>query len=78
MAIWYHVGMNITSTSSLRYFQRSGRGRHGGRDYEVLGREDPFRNGQVTFQPRLGEKLNTIERMISKPCAMKKKLRNFY
>lgn len=70
--------MNMTSTSSLRYFQRSGRGRHGGRDYQVLGRDDPFRNGQVSFAPRMGMKLNTIERMISKPCAMRAFLRNFY
>ena len=77
-AIVYHYRMNMTSRSSLRYFQRSGRGRHGGRDYEVLGREDPFRNGQVAFQPRLGFKLNTIERMISKPCEMQKILRTMY
>lgn len=70
--------MNIVSTSPLRYFQRSGRGRRGGRDYEVLRRKDPFRNGQVSFQPRLGTKLNTVERMISKPCETKAKLRNFY
>jgi len=70
--------MNLVSTSPLRYFQRSGRGRHGGRDYAVLMREDPFRNGQVSFQPRLGTKLNTIERMISKPCETKAKLRNLY
>ena len=70
--------MNIVSTSSLRYFQRSGRGRRGGRDYEVLRREDPFRNGQVSFQPRLGTGLNTIERMISRPCKTKAQLRNLY
>ena len=70
--------MNIVSKSPLRYFQRSGRGRHGGRDYAILQREDSFRNGQVTFQPRLGFKLNTIERMISKPCPMQEQLRNFY
>lgn len=70
--------MNIVSTSLLRYFQRSGRGRHGGRDYQVLDREDPFRNGQVCFQPRMGTKLNTVERMISKPCEMRAKLRNMY
>lgn len=70
--------MNAVSTSPLRYFQRHGRGRHGGRDYAMLDREDPFRNGQVTFQPRMGTKLNTVERMISKPCAMRRKLRNFY
>lgn len=70
--------MNMVSTSPLRYFQRSGMGRHGGHDYEVRGRKDPFRNGQVTFQPRMGTKLNTVERMISKPSAQKKKLRNMY
>ena len=70
--------MNIVSTSLLRYFQRSGRGRRGGRDYQVLDREDPFRNGQVSFQPRMGTKLNTVERMISKPCEMRAKLRNMY
>jgi len=66
------------STSSLRYFQRRGNGRHGAHDYQVLRREDPFRNGQVAFQPRLGTKLNTIERMISKPCKAKARLRNMY
>ena len=70
--------MNTTSRSALRYFQKSGRGMHGGQDYQVLGTNDPFRNGQVTFHPRIGEKLNTIDRMISKPCAMKRKLRSMY
>lgn len=70
--------MNIVSTSPLRYFQRSGYGRHGARDYDAIGRKDPFRNGQVLFQPRLGTRLNTVERMISKPCETKARLRNFY
>lgn len=70
--------MNIVSTSPLHYFQRSGRGRRHGRDYQVLGYEDPFRNGQVAFQPRLGTKLNTIERMISKPCKTRADHRNMY
>ena len=70
--------MNTVSKSPLRYFQRSGRGRYGGRDYQMLGREDPFRNGQVTFQPRLGTKLNTVESMISKPCEAKARLRDMY
>ena len=70
--------MNIVSKSPLRYFQRSGYGRRGARGYEFLGRKDPFRNGQVLFQPRLGTKLNTVEKMISKPCATKARLRNFY
>ena len=70
--------MNTVSKSPLRYFQRSGRGRHGGRDYQMLGRKDPFRNGQVTFQPRLGTKLNTVENMISKPCEAKARLRDMY
>ena len=70
--------MNTVSKSPLRYFQRSGRGRHGGRDYQMLGREDPFRNGQVTFQPRLGTKLNTVENMISKPCEAQARLRDMY
>jgi len=70
--------MNMVSTSPLRYFQRHGRGRHDGRDYKLLGRDDPFRSGQVCFQPRLGTKLNTIERMISKPCETKAKMRNYY
>ena len=70
--------MNIVSTSPLLYFQRWGRGRHGGRDYEVLQRKDSFRNGQTNFQPRLGTKLNTIERMISKPSRLKARQRNFY
>lgn len=70
--------MNTVSKSPLRYFQRSGLGRHGGRDYRMLGREDPFRNGQVTFQPRLGTKLNTVENMISKPCEAKARLRDMY
>lgn len=62
----------------MRYFQRSGRGRHDARDYHAIGREDPFRNGQVTFQPRLGTKLNTVEKMISKPCETKARLRDMY
>ena len=70
--------MNMVSTSPLRYFQKKGFGRHGARDYRALHREDPFRNGQVTFYPRLGWKLNTVEKMISKPDAMEAKLRNFY
>lgn len=70
--------MNIVTKSPLRYFQRSGYGRHDARDYAFLGRTDPFRNGQVAFQPRLGTKLNTVERMIAKPCATKARLRNFY
>lgn len=70
--------MNTVSKSPLTYFQKHGRGRHGGRDYEMLQREDPFRSGQVMFQPRLGFKLNTIERMISKPCPIQEKFRNFY
>ena len=47
-------------------------------DYQMIGREDPFRNGQTCFHPRLGTKLNTVERMISKPCKMKEILRNMY
>lgn len=70
--------MNVVSKSPLRYFQRSGYGRHGAVDYERIGRKDPFRNGQVTFHPRLGTKLNVVERMISKPCATKARLRSFY
>ena len=70
--------MNQVSTSPLKYFQRRGHGRHGAVDYKAIDREDPFRNGQVTFQPRLGFKLNTIERMISKPCKTKEALRNMY
>jgi hypothetical protein len=70
--------MNIVSKSPLRYFQRHGRGRHDAIDYARAGRKDPFRNGQVCFQPRLGFHLNTIDRMISKPCETKKKLRNMY
>ena len=72
------IVMNIVSKSPLRYFQRRGYGRHGAVDYESIDRTDPFRNGQVLFHPRLGTKLNTIERMISKPCATKARLRNFY
>lgn len=53
-------------------------GRHDARDYHAIGREDPFRNGQVTFQPRLGTKLNTVEKMISKPCETKARLRDMY
>ena len=53
-------------------------GRHGAKDYSALGEEDPFRNGQVSFHPRLGTKLNTVERMISKPCKTKKILREMY
>lgn len=70
--------MNIVSKSALRYFQRSARGREGSRDYRAEMREDPFRSGQVTFHPRLGFHLNTVERMISKPCAMKEILRDMY
>lgn len=70
--------MNIVSKSALHYFQRSGYGRRGARDYNALGREDPFRNGQVSFQPRLGTKLNTVEQMISKPCKTKEALRDMY
>lgn len=70
--------MNIVSKSPLRYFQRRGNGRHNAHDYQAMGREDPFRNGQVAFQPRLGSKLNTIERMISKPCKTQKRLRDMY
>jgi hypothetical protein len=70
--------MNIVSKSPLTYFQKKGMGRHDARDYRTLRREDPFRNGQVTFQPRLGWKLNIVERMISKPCEMQEKLRNMY
>lgn len=70
--------MNKVSTSPLRYFQRHGRGRHGAIDYKRIGREDPFRNGQTAFHPRLGFHLDTVERMISKPCATKAKLRNMY
>lgn len=72
------IAVNVVSKSSLRYFQRSGHGRHDARDYAMIGREDPFRNGQVLFHPRLGTKLNVVERMISKPCATKARLRNFY
>lgn len=72
------IPMNHVSTSPLRYFQRSGRGRYNGRDYSLIRREDPFRNGQVTFQPRMGTKLNTIESMISKPCKTKARLRDMY
>lgn len=70
--------MNQVSTSSLRYFQRWGRGRHNGRDYQVLQRKDPFRSGQVAFDPRPRARMNTIERMISKPCATIERFRNFY
>jgi hypothetical protein len=70
--------MNNVSTSPLRFFQRHGRGRHDAVDYKSIGRNDPFRNGQVCFQPRLGFHLNTIDRMISKPCETKAKLRNMY
>lgn len=70
--------MNRVSTSPLRYFQVWSRGRKHGRDYEVICRDDPFRNGQITFHPRLGTKLNTIERMISKPCKAKERLRDMY
>lgn len=70
--------MNIVSKSPLRYFQRRGFGRYGAVDYESIGRKDPFRNGQVSFHPRLGEKLNTVERMIYKPCKTRARLRNFY
>lgn len=70
--------MNVVSTSPLVYFQRKGRGRRGALDYRSMRREDPFRNGQVCFQPRLGTKLNTVERMISKPCKMQEFLRNMY
>ena len=70
--------MNIVSTSPLRYFQRRGYGRYGAIDYDSIGRKDPFRNGQVMFHPRLGTKINTVERMISKPCKAKARLRNFY
>ena len=71
-------GMNAISTSPLRYFQRRGGGRPGARDYAAVGRVDPFRNGQVAFQPRMGTGLNTVERMISKPCEAKARLRDFY
>lgn len=70
--------MNMVSTSPLLYFQRGGRGRYGARDYAAIGRDDPFRNGQTNFQPRLGFRLTTVERMISKPCAEKRILRNMY
>lgn len=70
--------MNKVSTSALRYFQRSGQGRRGGRDYQMLDRKDPFRNGEVSSQPRLDTKLNVIERMISKPSKMQKTLREMY
>ena len=70
--------MNMVSTSSLRYFQRHGHGRYAAIDYAAIDRKDPFRNGQVCFWPRLGTKLNTVERMISKPCKMKEILRNMY
>lgn len=70
--------MNIVSTSPLRYFQRSGMGRYGARDYASIGISDPFRNGQVLFRPRIGTKLNTVERMISKPCKTREILRNMY
>ena len=70
--------MNIVSTSPLLYFQMKGHGRYGARDYSFIGRPDPFRNGQVTFHPRLGTRLNTVERMISKPCKMRELLRNMY
>ena len=53
-------------------------GRHGARDYRARDREDPFRNGQTTFQPRLGTRLNIVERMISKPCKAKERLRDMY
>ena len=70
--------MNIVSRSPLRYFQRGGRGRYGAVDYEAIDRKDPFRYGQICFQPRLGTKLNTIERMISKPCKVRADMRNLY
>lgn len=72
------IGVNVVSKSPLRYFQRSGRGRRGAKDYATVGRADPFRNGQVLFRPRLGTKLNLVERMISKTCETKARLRNFY
>lgn len=70
--------MNTVSKSLLRYFQIRGRGRRGAIDYRAIGREDPFRNGQICFQPRLGTRLNTIERMISKPSEAKERLRDLY
>jgi len=70
--------MNSVSISPLRYFQRHGNGRRGARDYAAMNRSDPFRSGQVAFYPRLGTKLNTIERMIAKPSEMQAGFRNFY
>lgn len=70
--------MSAVSTSPLRYFQKKGNGRHGARDYKALGREDPFRNGQISFRPRIGFKINTVENMISKPSKAAAELRNFY
>lgn len=66
------------SMSPLRYFQRHGRGHHGARDYKALGREDPFRSGQVAFYPRLSFHHTTVERMISKPSPTKAYFRTFY
>ena len=70
--------MHRVSTSPLRYFQFHGNGRRGAHDYASKGRTDPFRHGQVCFQPRLATGLNTIERMIAKPCPVQADLRNFY
>ena len=70
--------MNFISKSALTYFQRKGRGRYGARDYRSIGREDPFRYGQVALYPRFGEKLTNVERRISKPCEVVEKLRNYY
>lgn len=70
--------MNTVSTSPLRYFQMKGRGRRSAVDYSIIGRKDPFRNGQVMFEPRLGTGLNIIERMISKPCPANAELRRFF
>lgn len=70
--------MHRVSTSPLRYFQFHANGRRGARDYAALGRTDPFRSGQVCYQPRLATGLNTVERMIAKPCPVQAELRNFY
>lgn len=68
--------MDIVSKSPLRYFQMRGMGRYGAACRD--GMEDPFRYGQVMFEPRLGTRLNTVEKMISKPCAVKAEMRRFY
>ena len=70
--------MHRVSTSPLRYFQFHGNGRRGSHDYSAESRTDPLRHGQVCFQPRLATGLNTIERMIAKPCPVQADLRNFY